>query len=440
MPLANPTKLRTALACLLFVVAAVAGLVAATPDSELKLVIVLTRHGVRSPLQTNEILGKFAAEPWPVWHVAPGILTPHGRQEMVMMGGYYRDRFVAEGLLTGKADVDAAQVYFRSDNDQRTQESGRALAAGLLPGSPAPDLHTRPPGQADALFQFVKAHPALPDRNLAVASLNGRIGNDPAAALAAHQTEFSLLEQVLCGPSGTPPPGKTGLLDLPVSVQAGSADHTVGFEGPLHTGMSIVDALQLEYAEGLPMSDVGWGRMTPAMLTQLLRLHALYFDLTQGTFYPAQVQASGLAQHYLATIEQAVSGQVVEGAFGTPGQKLVVVMGHDTNLINLGGLLGLNWQVPGAADNPVLPGGALLVELRQRTADQRWLVRVSYVGQTLEQIRTLTPLSLEHPPAIAPIFIPDCSAATPGFDAPLEKFEALLYRVIDPKFVPPGMP
>jgi 4-phytase/acid phosphatase len=59
---------------------------AAPADKELKLVIVLTRHGVRSPLQANQVLGKYAAEPWPEWKVAPGILTPHGRQEMAMMG------------------------------------------------------------------------------------------------------------------------------------------------------------------------------------------------------------------------------------------------------------------------------------------------------------------------------------------------------------------
>ena len=409
---------------------------AASADQELKLVIVLTRHGVRSPLQTNQILGKYAAEPWPQWNVPPGILTAHGRQELAMMGSYYRERYVAEGLLSGAGAADAVEVYFHSDSDERTKESALALASGLLPGAPAPELHARPKGADDPLYRFVKVHPDLPDRALAIAALNGRIGNDPAAFLQDHRADFALLEQVLCGPNGTPPPGKIALLDLPAKVQAGLNDHTVGFEGPLHVGMQIVDALQLEYAEGLPMDHVGWGRMTSAQLTQLLHLHALYFGLTQATFYPAQVQASGLAQHYLATLEQAASGHAVPGALGTAAQKLVVVMGHDTNLINLGGLLGLDWQLPGTAENPVLPGGALVLELRQRKADGACFVRISYMGQTLDQIRNLTPLSAQTPPGIAPIFIPGCSTAAPGFDAPLEKFEALLRRVIDPKFVP----
>jgi 4-phytase/acid phosphatase len=44
---------------------------------------------------------------------------------------------------------------------------------------------------------------------------------------------------------------------------------------------------------------------------------------------------------------------------------------------------------------------------------------------------------LDNPPMVAPIFIPGCSAATPGYDAPLDRIEALFHRVIDPASVTP---
>jgi 4-phytase/acid phosphatase len=150
------------------------------------------------------------------------------------------------------------------------------------------------------------------------------------------------------------------------------------------------------------------------------------------------VQASNLASHILLTLEQAATGRPVAGALGGLEHKLVVLVGHDTNQINFGGLLGLDWWLPGTQRNPVLPGGALVLELWQRRADGKFVVRLHYVSQTLEQIRALTPLTLEHPPLVAPIFIPGCSEATPGFDAPLVRFEELLHRVIDPEFVLPG--
>jgi len=65
-------------------------------------------------------------------------------------------------------------------------------------------------------------------------------------------------------------------------------------------------------------------------------------------------------------------------------------------------------------------------------------VRAYYGCQTLDQMRSGEPLTMEHPPQVAPIFIPQCSGAAPGYDAPLEKFQALLSRSIDPAFVVPG--
>jgi hypothetical protein len=45
---------------------------------------------------------------------------------------------------------------------------------------------------------------------------------------------------------------------------------------------------------------------------------------------------------------------------------------------------------------------------------------------------------LKNPPLVAPIFIPGCSEAVSGFDAPLGRFEEVLHRVINPEFVLPG--
>jgi 4-phytase/acid phosphatase len=115
----------------------------------------------------------------------------------------------------------------------------------------------------------------------------------------------------------------------------------------------------------------------------------------------------------------------------------LVLVGHDTNLVNLAGLLGVSWWMEGTQRDPVLPGGALVFELRRSRSDGHFLVRLAYVCQTLEQMRAGVALTLKNPPAVAPIFIPGCSASTPGYDAPLERIESLIHRVIDPAFVAP---
>ena len=409
---------------------------AGEPDDELRLVIAVTRHGVRSPLYGDEVLGKFADQPWPHWSVPQGFLTPHGRQQMVLMGAYYRALYASEGLLSGEAAVDRSRVFFRSDSDQRTSQTAHDLAAGLLPGVTI-DPHNRPLDQLDPLFRAAKLPIGRPNQALGVAAVLGRIGGDASILSQACAPAFDTLHRVLLGQSATLPPGKVDVRDLPASVEPGAMDHVVAMKGPLRAAMQITDNLMLEYAEGMPLPEVGWGRLSPADLTQLLQLHSYYFSLTDGTFYPAQAQSSNLASHILRTIGQAASGRPDPGAFGTPEHRLVVIVGHDTNIINLGGLLGLSWWLPGTQVNPLLPGGALIFELRQRRSDHQFTVRTYYLSQSLDQTRTLEPLTLAHPPGRAPIFLPGASEAGPGFPAPLRRFQELLQRVIDPEFVLP---
>jgi 4-phytase/acid phosphatase len=410
---------------------------AAEADGELRLVIILSRHGVRAPLDIQQDYAKYSAQPWPKWDVPAGNLTPHGRTQMELMGGYYRARYVQAGLLSGHAEQDAPLIFFRANNLQRTLETARALGAGLLPGA-SPEIHARPAGETDPLFQPVKVPLGHPDRARGVAAMLGRVGGDLRAVELSQRGAFATLERVLLGESGEVPAGKTALLDLPTVVAPGAGENMVSVRSPLATAGSITDSFMLEYANGLPMSEVGWGRLTPGRLTELLELHALWFELVHATFDSAQAEASNLASHLGDTLRQAATGRALAGALGGPGQKMIVIAGHDTNQINLGGLLGLTWWLPGTQRNPVLLGGALVFELREQPRDHQFFVRAYYVSPTLEQTRALDPLTLEHPPAVAPIFIPDCSNATPGFDAPLPRFEALLRRVIDPQLVAPS--
>jgi 4-phytase/acid phosphatase len=438
VPMRNP--LLRAAGCLLLAAGFTPGLLAAPAagGDDLKLVVILTRHGVRSPIHhADENLADFAAAAWPTWEVPPSYLTPHGKAQMTLMGAYYRARYTAAGLLQGDSALDGPRVFLRADSDQRTIETAQDLANGLLPGGHAA-VHARPQNQPDPLFVPCKVPVGRPDRGLAIAAVFGRTGGDPRAVIEACAPEFALLHDVLYGPGRPTPPGHLALTDLPVRVSSGGSDHVVDVHGPLEEGMRITDILILEYADGMPLKQVGWGRVTPATLTQLLRLHSLYFDLNQRTLYPAQVQASNLASHLLKTMQQAATGQPDPGAIAPPEAKLVFLIGHDTNIANLGGLLGAEWWLPETQEDPVLPGGALVFELRQRRADASWRVRTYYTSQSFEQMRSGQPLTLETPPGIAPVFIPGASEAGPGFDVPLADFAALLNRVINPEFVLPS--
>lgn len=405
----------------------------AVTGDELKLAIILTRHGVRSPLQTNEALAPFAAQPWPKWEVAPGIQTPHGNALIALMGDYYRARLALAGALSGDPAVDGPRVFIRADNDQRTIETGRILGKALVPVG-EPDVHSLAAGAADPLFRPVGAHIGHPDTALAVAAVLGRTGGDPRRIDRAYAPQLAQLRAILSGPAGTP--ASASAFDAPTAVVPGDWSNMVALTGPIRAALQCTEALVLEYTDGMAQSEVGWGRLDGRALTDLLALHELYFDLTQRTFYPAQVQGSNLASHIIDTLEQAALGQPVPGALGPAGERVVVIVGHDTNIDNIGGLFGMNWWIPGTQANPVLPGGALVFELWRRAGQQdAFYVRTSYVAQTLDQMREASPLSLNDPPARSPIFIPGCGGEGPNFDAPLASFVRMARRVINPAFV-----
>jgi 4-phytase/acid phosphatase len=262
----------------------------------------------------------------------------------------------------------------------------------MFPGCPAneqPEQHALPKGQADPLFHSLSAGIGEPDYPRAVASIAGRIGNNPAGVTEAYRPQLEGLQRLLleCPPaSRCPEPGHAAtklLLDVPASLDGGKADHLAELKGPLSTASTITETLLLEYTTGLPLDQVGWGQVDLATLKQLMDLHTAASDLTRRTSYLATVQASNTLAHILETIQQAATQKQTPGALGKLGDRAVVLVGHDTNLANIAGMLNLNWVIDGRRDDTP-PGGALVFELRQAPHGSGYEVNTYYTAQTLE--------------------------------------------------------
>lgn len=73
---------------------------------------------------------------------------------MELFGTYDRIELAKEGLLSESGCKDASNVTFYADSDQRTQETGKALAAGLFPGCSIP-VQSLTEGTNDPLFHPV---------------------------------------------------------------------------------------------------------------------------------------------------------------------------------------------------------------------------------------------------------------------------------------------
>jgi 4-phytase/acid phosphatase len=387
---------------------------AAAEPLTLQYVAIISRHGVRSPNWEPKRLDEFSAEPWPDFGVPPGHLTPHGREMLLQMGAYYRDWLASDGLIRTQGCGDASRLYIWADTDQRTMESGRAFSAALMPGCGVP-VHSWTSRGADPLFDPIDAGVVKPDRRLAVEAVKQRLGPDPQAYVQSRAAAFATLDRILTGS------GRARQMPFRSSIRLNvvPAERGADISGPLATASTLTEDLLLEYANGFPPEQLGWGRLTPQNLEEVLELHTAYADMARRTPYLAQARGSNLLTHILRSMEQAVTRTAVPGALGEPGDAVVIVAGHDTNLSNLSGMLNLTWKVPGYPRDDVAPGGALVFSLWRDEAAGRAVVKLRYVSQTAEQLHRGDSLSLATPPAVEDLAVPGCGTAR---ECPWEDF------------------
>jgi 4-phytase / acid phosphatase len=409
-----------------------------TDTTALRQVIIFGRHAVRTPNSPNSVLNNFSVLPYPTFPVSGlSVITPNGQANETNLGGYFRLWLTQEKLLTGNDAADNASVYLRADGAPLLIDTARAFAAGLLP---AASVTVNSTAATDPLFHPVDAGVAKLNADKAVAAVNGRLGGNPQALATAYAAELALLRSVLLNyPAGTTPtpPTPAGKLDVtvsPITVAAGSTALPVNLGG-LMTIDTALDPLLMEYADGLPASDVAWGGLNAGGINQVYRLYEKTLDLEYRTPYLAGVQSSNLASHIGRTLLQSATGTNMTGALGNRSDKVIGLIASNFNIAGLAGLLSLDWLVPGYQPDVAAPGGALVFELRQSLATGEFIVRTVYVTQTLDQLRARTPLTFAAPPAVVPVFVPGCSTHNAAFDCPLEQFVKMIGRVVDSKSV-----
>jgi 4-phytase/acid phosphatase len=355
----------------------------ATDGLKLERVVMVMRHSVRPPTKAQATPAGTAAQPWSSWTTPYGDLTPHGAEGARLMGSYYRTFLGARGILPREGCAPTGDIVAWASSKPRAIKTAEAFVEGLQPGC---GLKVARPDSEETDVVF---HPAsIIDGDLALkASQRQKPGI--AAETKAMAKEFAILDRIL---------GRR--LDRTSHLEV-AKDDNASLEGALGIASTAGQTVLLEYVEGKPMDQVGWGRASKADIQALLRFHTVKFRYEVGNPYVAQRYAAPVA----AEILKALNGEAGTG-------KLTLLVGHDTNIAALRGFLDAHFIAADYPQDDPPPGGAMGFEL-VRNAKGEAFVRAFYTAQTMDQLRELTPLTAANPPAYSYFTTPGCASLCP---------------------------
>jgi 4-phytase/acid phosphatase len=393
---------------------------------QLRFTLILSRHGVRPPLAPVATLNPRSAQPWPEWEAPLGYLTPHGADAIRQMGVYLRSDLAKQNLLPATGCPSDGDIYLYADTDERNIMSSFHTFAAFEPGCKPRPIHTIPPAAGVRDPMFSPGPPAFPALSAEAVAADRR-----AFAGSDVETFFSI--------AGNPELNELAKILAPDPAQP-AAKPILDDPNPIAVASSLISDFSLEYADNKPMADVGWGRVDSAALHRLMVLQIKAFSLSTRTPLVARTHGSNLMAHILDTLNQAAQAatpaQPVAGAIGPAGARFVYISAHDSNLMNLAGLLNLNWNSDGLAfDTP--PDSELVFELWQNPHSKQYAVRLLYRAQTFDQLRSAAALSKTNPPVEQVLIAPGCTTAGP---CPLASFDKAVHGLLDPAYVQAAMP
>lgn len=355
---------------------------------KLERVVMMMRHGIRPPTKAAPVPATVSREKWPSWPVDFGLLTYRGAAGVKLLGEADRAYYASRGLFARGCPAPGT-VVLKASSKQRAIKTAESWGEGFMPGCTVSVSHPDENGP-DPIFHGLDDAPNWFDGQAAYrASLAGAPKGGLAADVRLYRAELELLARVLdCQLPACP-------LLTDETVLVASAHDRPDLEGPADIGSTASQTFLLEYLEGMPMHQVGWGRVNRAQLEQLLRFHPLKFKYSNRPAPIARAAAAPIAREILAAFE------------ARDGAKLTLLGGHDTNIADLSGFMRVHWKVPSYPADDVPPGSALGFELLRDAKGHRF-VRAFYRAQKMDQLRYQQRLTARNPAYRQYLPLPGC--------------------------------
>ena len=383
---------------------------------ELKEVVVMSRHNIRSPLVSGgAAYMRVTPYEWFAWSSPGSQLSLRGGVLETEMGQFFRKWLVGEGLLPDNCRPEGDEVLFYANSRQRTFATAKYFSAGFLPFANVEITHKYEEDKMDPLFtpKFTKMNDAY--RQQIIAEMQTLHGG-PQAWMQSVQPALTLLEDVI--DMAHSPAAQNDTLhflydDTQIKLER---DDEPRMSGGFTLANSVADALVLQCYESESMTAFGH-ELTLEQWRSICGIKAVY----DGLLFTVHSAAVNLAYPLVSRIYEELHHE---------GRKFMFLCGHDSNLASIGAALRLVYPETEQAMEIRTPIGTKLVfekwSERQPEGEgtseigTEEYVAINLVYQTVDQLQGRTLLSVEAPPMVLPVTVEGLTANSDG-----------LYRLAD---------
>ncbi|CAH2988291.1 unnamed protein product [Chilo suppressalis] len=361
----------------------------------LKQVVILSRHGLRSPL--SKYLPQMTPNKWPSWREKPGYLTAKGKILEGYMGQYFSAWFNEKGLILNNNCPTKDEFYVYANIKQRTRASAKAFVDKAFPFCNVTVHHSD--GNVDPIFNPVLHNTSAIFRQLVIEDMQRilkRLSLNNSYENIENILDYKNSE--LCQDEN-----KCNLLTDKNKVIVMSGEKPNVF-GPIKIGNSVVDAFVMQYYEGLPLENVAWGNVRSPKDWQVI------MNLSRG--YHNVIFNTSLIAH---DISLPLIGYMKPIFFGDNKPKVALLMGHDANIYTV--LKTLQFKPYSLANQYELTpiGGKLVFQKWFDTMNNVNLLKIEYVYQSSEQLRDTSELNLHNTPKFKLMELEKCKVDQNGF-------------------------
>lgn len=372
---------------------------------QLKEVVVMSRHNIRSPLTSGGAAHiRVTPHQWFAWTSPSSQLSLRGGVLETEMGQFFRKWLVGEGLLPDNCRPEGGEVLFYANSRQRTFATAKYFSAGFLPFANVEIQHKYDEDKMDPVLtpKFTKMNAKYRQQ---VLDEMQTIHGGPQARMKSVQPTLTLMEDILDMahfPAAKNDTSHFRYDDTQFILEKGDEPK---MKGGYKLANSVADALVLQCYESESMTAFGH-ELSEKQWRDICAVKEVY-DALLFTTHSAAVN---LAYPLVSRIREELHHV---------GRKFTFLCGHDSNLASIGAALGFRYPETEQALELHTPIGSKLVFEKWSDGTEEY-VAVNLVYQRVSQLQNRTLLSTDVPPMVMPVTI---EGLTPNGDG--------LYRLSD---------